>query len=223
MPYWGVSIEEVGNVVGVVLTLMVFSYLIGRNPAYRLALHLFLGASTGFFFGVVCWEILILRLGVPLFVGRRYLSLVPLVLGLLLLVKAFPRAAHLGNVPVGLLAGAGAAVSLAGALLGTLVPLVDATARAAAPSSWAAEPLGWVDGLLAVAGAACTLVAFRHIGRRGPDGRAGCTWPGRALGKVGRWFLVVAFGAMFGGAVSTALTFLMGRVDYIAGFVRGLF
>jgi hypothetical protein len=48
-------------------------------------------------------------------------------------------------------------------------------------------------------------------------------WPAKGLAIVGRWFLVVAFGVAFGGAVTTALTILVGRVQYIADIVRGLF
>ncbi len=217
------SLDAIGLALGVVLTLMVFSYLLGNNPAYRLALYLFLGATTGYAFGVVTWEILILRVGVPLLVGRRLLVVVPLLLGVLLLLKLLPRRAYLGNLSMGFLAGTGAAVAVSGAILGTVVPLVGATARAASPASWATMPLGWLDGLLIVVGAGCTLIAFQTMGRRGAEHHAGCARLSGPLGRVGRWFLIVAFGVLFGGALSTALTIFVGRVDYLIDFIRGLF
>lgn len=38
----------IGWVVAAALTLMVFSYLLGNNPLYRLAQHLFVGVSIGY-------------------------------------------------------------------------------------------------------------------------------------------------------------------------------
>lgn len=206
--------STIGLALGAALSLMVFSYLLGNNPAYRLALHLFLGATTGYAFGVVTWEILILRVGVPLVVGARSLVVIPLMLGILLLLKLVPRRAYLGNLSMGFLAGTGAAVAISGAVLGTVVPLVGATANAASPSFWVSAPLGWLDGLLLLVGTVCTLVAFQYLGRRGARGRTGCAWPAWALGSVGRWFLIVAFGVLFGGALSTALSIFVGRVQY---------
>ena len=216
------GLEPVGLVVGVVLTLMMFSYLLGDNPAYRLALHLFLGAVAGYAFGVVSWEILILRVGVPLVVGRRYVVLVPLVLGALVLLKFIPKRAYLGNVSIGLLVGTGAAVAVSGAILGTIVPQIGATARAAAPSSWPGMPLRALDGLLIIVGTVCTLLAFRVIGRGARKRPAGCALPAKGVAQVGRWFLVVTFGIAFGGALTAALSILVGRVQYLIGFVVGL-
>lgn len=224
MPQSGwLILDFAGLIVGVALTLMVFSYLLGDNPVYRIALHLFLGVVVGYAFGVVSWEILILRLGVPLFVNRRFLVLIPLLLGLLLLVKSFPSCAYVGNVSMGFLVGTGAAVAVGGAVLGTIVPQIGATARAASPSHWPAMPLGWLDGLFVVVGTICSLLAFGSVGRQARKKPAGCVWPMTGLAIVGRWFLVVAFGIAFGGAVTAALTILVGRIQYVVDFVRGLF
>ena len=40
------NLDIIGAVLGAVFTLMVLSYLLGDNPLYRLALHLFVGALT---------------------------------------------------------------------------------------------------------------------------------------------------------------------------------
>jgi hypothetical protein len=217
------SWNSVGLVAGFAVTLAVLSYLLGDNPAYRFAVHLFLGATVGYALGVVSWEVFVLRIGVALFVDREYVILAPVCLGLLLLVKAWPRIAHVGNVSMAFLIGAGAAVTVSGAIVGTLVPQVGATARAASPDVWPSLPLGWVDGVMVVVGTVCTLVAFRYIGRR-PRGRlAARAWPGRAVGFLGRWFLVIALAVAFGGALTAALSVFVGRIDYLIGFFRGLF
>jgi preprotein translocase subunit SecF len=40
--------EQIGLLVGFILTLMVFSYLLGDNILYRLALYVFVGLSAGY-------------------------------------------------------------------------------------------------------------------------------------------------------------------------------
>ena len=50
--------DVVGMVVGAVLTLMVFSYLVGDNPLYRIALYLFVGAVIGYSLGILVSEVL---------------------------------------------------------------------------------------------------------------------------------------------------------------------
>jgi hypothetical protein len=202
---------------------MVFSYLLGPNPAYRLALHVFLGGTIGYAAGATSWEVFVLRLGAPLAAERRWLALAPLALGIILMVKLFPRRAYLGNLSLGFLMGVGAAVALSGALLGTLIPVGGATARAATPASWATMPLGWLDGLLLIAGTLCTLAAFRTIGRRDAARPRSGSLPVRGITWLGRWFLIVAFGALFGGAVSTALTIFTGRAQYLVEVIGGLF
>jgi len=122
-------LEIAGLVAGAVLTLLIFSYLLGDNPLYRLALHLFVGALLGYSFGIVLRDVLrnivLAQLSTdPLAV------MVPLVLGILLLFKGFPKQAYVGNLSVAYLVGVGTAVALSGALLGTLVPQVGATGRA---------------------------------------------------------------------------------------------
>lgn len=212
----------IGALAGLALTLMVFSHLLGRNALYRVALNIFLGGSVGFALGVVTWEVLVLRIGVPLVVGQRWLVLVPLALGILLTLKLSVRRAYIGNVSVAFLAGVGAAVAIGGALLGSIVPLAGATARAASSGAWPFMPLGWLDAVLLVVGALSALVAFEHVGRPGRPGRRVWSWPARAVGWLGRWFLVIAFGVLFGGAVTTALSIFIGRMQYLIELVGTL-
>jgi len=93
------------------LTLMILSYLIGDNPAFRVAISVFVGVSAGYVAAVVWWQVLYPRVIEPLIYGgitERSLALVPLILGVLLLMKLSPRTAWLGNSSVAFLVGVGA-------------------------------------------------------------------------------------------------------------------
>ena len=207
-------LETAGLVMGAVLTLLVFSYLLGDNPLYRLALHLFVGALVGYSFGIVVRDVLLgMLLGQWLTDPQAVLA--PLVLGLLLLFKGFPRYAYVGNIAVAFLVGVGAAVALSGALLGTLVPQVGATGRAMSLPSLLSFRAGLLDGLLIVVGTVCTLMAstFAAQKQRGLAGAWGQIV--RLAAGIGRVFLIVALAVAFAGAVTASLSIFIGRLQYL--------
>jgi len=200
------NIEAVGIVIGAGLTLAIFSYILGDNPLYRAALHLFVGALVGYSFGILFRDVLVGMVWNQL-QDNPITVVVPLVLGILLLFKGFPKQAYIGNFSVAFLIGVGTAVALGGALLGTLVPQIGATGRALGSIS--------LDGLLIFVGTACTWMAFYFTARRGP-GLAG-VWGQlvRITGGIGRVFLVFAFGIAFAGALTASLSVFIGRIQYL--------
>ena len=107
------------TVVSFILTLLVFSYLLGDNPFFRFVSALFIGITAGYFFIVILYQVIIGRLIAPLAHGT-FLAIIPLLLSGLLLMKLSPRLSRLGNTPMALLVGVGSAVAVGGAVLGTL-------------------------------------------------------------------------------------------------------
>ena len=206
--------EVVGLVVGAVLTLLIFSYLLGDNPLYRLALHLLVGALVGYSFGIVLRDVLLKMVLAQLLI-EPLAVVVPLVLGILLLFKGFPKQAYIGNFSVAYLVGVGTAVALSGALLGTLVPQIGATGQALSLTSRASFRAGLLDGLLIVVGTVCTLMVTTFTARK-QQGLAG-VWAQivRLAAGVGRIFLIFALGAAFAGAVTASLSILVGRIQYL--------
>jgi hypothetical protein len=206
--------EAAGLVVGAVLTLLIFSYLLGDNPLYRLALHLFVGALVGYSLGIVLRDVL-LGMVLAQLLTNPLAVVVPLVLGMLLLFKGFPRQAYVGNFSVAYLVGVGTAVALSGALLGTLVPQVGATGRALSPASLASSRAGLLDGLLIVVGTTCTLMVSAFAARKG-RGLAGA-WAQivRLAAGIGRIFIIFAFAVAFAGALTASLSIFIGRIQYL--------
>lgn len=206
-------IETIGIPLGAGLTFLILTYLVlDDSPLYKLALHVFVGALAGYSFGIVVREIALTLLKLP----TEPLLLIPLAMGLWLLgFKGIPRLAYVGNFALAYLVGVGTAVALGGALLGALVPQVEATARALRSG-----PL--VDGLLIVVGTVCTLMVFNFAVPK-PGGRTGIWFRVvKWLGGVGRWFLIFAFGVAFAGALTASLSILIGRVQYIIDLLTGL-
>ena len=123
-----VSIEVISAVIGFVLTLMIFSYLIGDNPMFRIAVYLFIGVASGYAAVVVWHSVLIPKLFDQLLGGPTQLALtvVPLILSVSLLAKLSPRISWLGNFAMAVLVGVGAGTAVGGALVGTLIPQAEA-------------------------------------------------------------------------------------------------
>lgn len=205
------------GLVPVILTLLVFSRLLGDNPAYRVAQYLFVGVSLGYAFVVVYHQVL--RPAVTrMLVGSGDLAalgvqLVPWLLGLLLLTRLTGRQtlSWLANIPLALLFGVGAALAIGGAVLGNLLPQLLDTARPIA-----GDPIQAVGAVLLVLGVVLTLCYFYFtVPRETPGGRI------VALGaRIGRWLLMVAFGFFFAGGLLTYLTALNARLEFIVNWFR---
>src|SRR5574339_273014 len=121
------SIEVISGFIGLILTLLVFSYLIGDNPLFRFAIYLFIGVSSAYA-AFAAWQyVLWPKLFSPFLaqlgdLNQLLLLAVPLVLSLSLLAKLSPRTSWMGNFAMAILVGVGAASAVGGALMGTLVP-----------------------------------------------------------------------------------------------------
>jgi hypothetical protein len=208
------------GLVAALLTLFVLSRIFGDNPLFRGAQYLFVGVSLGYSFVVLYHQVLvsdIQQIGAG--VERSdwvqvALLLVPFVLSLLFLLRITSQqsASWLANIPLGIIFGVGAALSLVGALVGTLLPQLLATIPTATN-----EPLLLVSTLLLALGVIATLSYFYFTVPR--TTRTGRLIAGTA--HVGRWLLMVAFGFFFASALITYLTALSERFDFLIGLLPG--
>jgi hypothetical protein len=193
------------------LTIMVYSYLLGDNPLYRLAEHVFIGSSVAYAVVVVIHGVLGPLLLKPLTsseAGERLLAVVPLVLGLLLWTKLKTSWAWVGNLSMAFLFGVGAALAIGGALFGSILPQVQATVNAMDLS-------GLGNGLIIVIGTLSTLLYFHFAtGAQGGLSGIGAGFI-RAWARFGRWFIMIAFGAIFANTVMARISLLIGRVQFL--------
>lgn len=208
------NVEEIGLVAGFVFTLMIFSYLLGDNFLYRLAVYVFVGLAAGFVAIVTTESVVIPWVESTIgggSVGEALAGIVPFFLVALLLLKASTRLAPYGNLGLAFIIGVGAAVAIVGALTGTLIPLVQATGGA----SQDAEGRDFLDAVIVLVGVISTLVYFQYVGRRMDDGSTGRSRPVRAVSMVGQGFIAVTLGALYGAAIITSLTILSERISFL--------
>jgi len=219
-------LQGLPDLVTLALTLMVFSYLLGDNPFYRIAVHLFVGVTAGYAVLVAYYNVIAPQMLTPLVSsfsqGIAVLTALPallpalfaLMLSLFLLLKLSPATTRLGSVATAYLVGVGSAVAIGGAVTGTLFPQASATFLSLFPSNdlGVFSPERMADHIVIIVGTLATL-GFFYYGARARPGRP----PERPLlaqpvALVGQVFIGIAFGVMYAGALVASLAFFADRV-----------
>ena len=220
------SIEFVSAVAGLILTLMVFSYLIGDNPLFRAALYIFIGVASGYAATVVWHYVLMPKLFQPLQTGDRnqlLFAIIPLFLCISLLAKLTPRISWIGNFAMAVLVGVGAAAAVGGAVLGTLIPQVQASMDALDFRSAGSGPealFKLIEGVVMLVGTVFTLGYSQFSAGRAPDGTAKRNVVFKGIAWIGRVFISITLGVLFAGVYMAALTAMIERLSSIINFVR---
>lgn len=200
------QLDTIAGWAGLVLTLMVFSYLLSDNFLYRVAVHVMIGTAAGYVAIAAVTDIIVpwfntTIVGDDIEPATRALGTLPIIIATFLLLKSLPRYAHVGNFGVLVVAGIGTGVALVGTVLGTIIPLV----RDAGNSMSTQEES--INGLLMVIGTITTLAYFQYISRQRPfDPEPSHSLPVRIMGTIGKGFIVVTLGALYAGAILTSLT-----------------
>ncbi len=211
------------------LTLLVFSYLFGDNALFRLAAYLFVGVTAGYVTTVVIYQVVWPRIVLPLVNGglsEKILAIVPLLLGILLLFKLFPRVSQIGSLPLAYLVGIGAALAVGGAVMGTLFGQIKGTV------SFFDFQLAYKDGgnllfkileaIVLFVGTVTSLIFFHFTTRvRSADVPQRPKWL-EVLSRTGQVFIAITFGALFAGVYLSAIAALVDRVDFIRDVILKL-
>jgi hypothetical protein len=220
-------LDFVGLALGFLLTILVFSYLLGDNPFFRLAVHIFIGVSAGYVALVTINNVLIPRLIVPLFdgaSGERLLSILLFIPTIFLFLKVTPLGTY-GNWTVAILVGIGAAAAVGGAITGTLFPQILGTINSVDPSTFAIYGNTWlqiINGVIVVLGTLSTLIHFHFTTQDIPgrdDKRVRII---EIISQVGMVFLSITFGALYAGVLMTALAALVERLSFLWEFLNSI-
>lgn len=224
-----INYDLIAGVLGLLLTVMVFSYLAGDNIFFRLAMHLLIGVGAGYVAALLIQLVLIPHLVQPLFSGSGnafYLSLAVCLFILLLLTVFVGRFNYLARLPLAFLIGLIAAVSIFGLARGTLAPQMLAIINRFSPELLYTNNLpDWMALLNAAAmllGVISVLLYFdHHLGRA--HGTARLAPLSENASGVGQIFIGISFGAIFAGVFATALLALIGRMAWIQNLLMGWF
>jgi hypothetical protein len=231
MDYGSATLNLAGFWVGLIMTLLIFSALLGDHGIARAGQHILVGASLGYAGVLVIQHVLRPRLLAPLLASPMDPALwIPLALGVILLIAGLARTAHqgsdhplplwrrgiysLGRVPVALLLAVGIGAGLFGALQGTLLPQFRRAAQSAFDTG--AAPPDFFTGTLTLVITTATLLYLygnpeRTLAEQPVVVRRfmhGWIW----LGRRAIW---LAAGLIFARLLASRLSLLIARVEYL--------
>ncbi len=224
------------------LTLAIMSFMYQDNPYYKFAEHLFVGVSAAYWMCVGFWSTIVgnlvprvseslsaffmvpylgdgLDLGL-IYIPYRILYLIPIVMGILLLMRLVPRVGWVSRWPLAFIVGTFAGLNFVrylrsdfiNQISSTFVPLVvdwQGFGHFFGGLSLAADGqfIAMLGNLVVFVGVMCGLIYFffskEHTG-----------WFG-AASRVGIWVLMVTFGASFGYTVMGRISLLVGRLTFL--------
>jgi len=219
------SPDLIAGALSFVFTLLILSYLVGDGFLFRIAVYIFVGVSSGYIAAVAFWQVIIPRLMIPLIFGsgiKQALAAVPMLGAVFILMKISPRLAGFARLAMAFLVGAGAAVVIAGALTGTLIPQFSGTINAFDLAAAATHNVGTVEalfnGIFILMGTVFTLIYFHFGARPKPDGSMQRLALIEIPAFVGRIFIAITLGVIFAGVYAAALTALIERISSLVNF-----
>lgn len=212
-------------IIGVALTVMVFSYILRDRLFFGIATHILIGVSAGFLALVVIQKIILPYLVKPLANVTDpgfLLALVPLALSILVVLMLFRRGTQAGAIPLAFLGGVLAALAIIGVTRGTLAPQILSMIGRFEPGKLMheAQPQ-WsaiVEALMILLGVISVLFAFHHRGQA-KAGEVVRPIFLQGIGSIGQIFIGITFGALFVGLFSTALIALISSLSDIIYFI----
>lgn len=199
------------------LTLAVYSFLYDDNPFFRIAEHLYIGVSVGYFMVLSYTDYILKKFFTPLFVDGQLWVLFPAVLGILIFTRYIPKVRWLSRWTFAAVMGwtAGVAIPrtvsefLLAQIRDTVQPLLG-SATAADGSSYLLFGGEQVATIIVLVGVIAVLVHFffsvEHTG------------PVRVTARTGVLFLMIAFGAAFGSTTMARMSLLYGRLYELKEF-----
>jgi hypothetical protein len=193
---------------GAVLTLCTFSFLYKDNPFYKVAEHLVVGVSAGYYVILLYYTGLVPKLIDPI-KGGAWWYVIPGLMGVMMWLRFSKKLSWISRYPIAFYIGIATGVAIPVEMKNRInSQLFDTINRAPdfAASWWA----GFSD-IVIIAGVLCGLIYFffskEHKGVFG------------GLAKIGIYVLMIGFGASFGYTVMARISLLVQRVQVLRDWV----
>lgn len=190
--------------VGALCTLAIFSLLYRENPVYRFFEYLFVGLAAGYTIVLVWRDTLARYWWEPMTQRGEWWWMLPFLLGLLYFTIYVRRLAWMNRWLIGMIMGV-AAGQFFQALAQQYLPQIKASVKPIGPSAGLATSINNAIILVTLVSVMVYfLFSFEH--------RA---WPVRRTAQVGRWLLMMSFGAIFGSTVMARMALAVSRLYFL--------
>lgn len=205
--------EGFGIMVAAAFTIGLYSFLYHDNPLFKLTEHFYVGVASAYML-IVTWYSIILPdiingvkdlgakpFGLTVFLGMLRIIL-PVLIGLLVYTRLFPKIAWLSKIPFSIMFGVGAGFAVPNLINAYLLKQL----KPSMVPLWGAAGIDWAAVVIFVGVLSTLVYFFFSLEHKGVIG-----W----IAKLGIWFLMVSFGASFGFTVMARISLLIGRVNFL--------
>jgi hypothetical protein len=196
---------------GALITLCVLSFLYKESRFYRFAEYTYISVAVGHTFVMGMYS---LRANaITPIIGGAIDILVMFLFSLLIIAQPFKRISWISRWPNAILIGVGTAVCLYGAIGSDIIGLTRSTIK----DAFIRTPSETLTGYFSIIGTICVIVYFFFtIKREALRGSIGI------LSQIGRYFMMVGFGAVFANIVLSRATLFFSRMVFLLSEWLGL-
>ena len=196
-------LTTIGIWIAAFLTLAIYSFLYKDNPFYKVAEHIFIGVSAGYWTVYLWFNYALPNLFMPVFRDGNLWYIIPVVVGFMMFAPLIPKITWLVRIPLTFTMGIAMSLFILQIVQGDVLPQLQATFL---PLK-GIPPFQIFSNVLIILGVLFTLIYFYfskpHKGALG------------FAAKIGIWFMMVSFGAHFGYTVMARISLLIGRVYFL--------
>lgn len=203
-----------GNWLAALVTLMLFSILYKENPLYRIAEHLYVGASAAH--GIITtWNNTIKPAITSMPTKGTWWEIIPMAVGLLIYFNMYRPYAWIARIPMGFWIGYNAALVLsARQVIPFLSQMTTAIKPLVAMTNGAFNLTQSFNNILFVSIVLGVLIYFFFtVEHKGIF---------KYAANYGRLAIMIGFGASFGNTVMARISLLIGRLTFLFGDWLGL-
>ncbi|MBS7613559.1 hypothetical protein KEJ48_04850 [Candidatus Bathyarchaeota archaeon] len=188
--------------VAVFFTLCVYSFVYKESPFWRIAEQTFIGLALGYT-TILAIKNIVEVAWIPISTGKNYWFIGSIVLGLMLYTRFIKKYAWASRWPMAILIGIGTGVAMRTVIEAQIIKQISATFI----SLVADTALKTFNNICIVIMVTTSLFFFTFTGATG-----------KVSGKIrtiGRYTLMLTFGATFGYTVLTRMTLFIGRFSFL--------
>jgi len=200
--------EFVWTTLGAILTLCTFSFLYKDNPFYKVAEHLVVGVSAGYFVILLYFTGLTPKLITPLQNGAWW-YIIPAILGVLMWFRFSKKLSWISRYPIAFYIGIATGVAIPVEMKNRINSQLFDTLKA---PNFSVDWFVGVSDIIIIIGVVCSLFYFffskEHKGAFG------------GLAKVGIYTLMIGFGSSFGYTVMARISLFIQRVQELRNWVK---
>ncbi|HHW17582.1 MAG TPA: hypothetical protein GXX30_01590 [Firmicutes bacterium] len=196
----------IGTWLQAIFTILLISVVFKDNPAYRFAENTYVGLYAGYFVVIRWFNYIRPNITENIIKKGMWWYIFPILIGLMIYTRYIKPIAWISRYNICFLLGIGSGYIIATSIKPLFVDQIRATFL---PLWVAGDWWNTVSNWVYVVGTVASLVYFFFtVEKKGVQGK---------ISAIGRWTMMVAFGAAFGNTVMARVSLFLGRMQFLLG------